>query len=125
MYSDVERRTAQDPIKPVEFLGTALDDLRAFPRPARRAAGYQIDRVQRGLEPEDWKPMSSIGVGVNEIRVRDETGAFRVIYIAKLERAVCVLHCFQKKGGKTARQDVGLARSRYKALMKSEERGRR
>ena len=82
----MEQRAGQDPIKPVEFLGSALDDLRAFPRPARRAACYQIDRVQRGLEPDDWKPMSSIGVGVNEIRVRDETGAFRVTLMKSGER---------------------------------------
>ena len=119
----MERRTAEGRIKPVEFLGSALDDLRAFPRPARRAAGYQIDRVQRGLEPEDWKPMSSIGAGVNEIRVRDEVGTFRVIYIAKLEQAIYVLHCFQKKARKTARQDFELATARYKALVKSANRG--
>ena len=121
----MERQTAERRIKPVEFLGSALDDLRAFPRSARRVAGYQIDRVQRGLEPEDWKPMSAIGVGVSEIRVRDEAGAFRVTYVARLEEAVYVLHCFQKKGRKTARRDLELAVARYKALMKTGKRGSR
>jgi phage-related protein len=72
--------------KPVEFRGTALEDLRAFPQAARREAGYQLDRVQQGREPDDWKPMNSVGRGVREIRIRDAAGAFRVLYVAKFER---------------------------------------
>ena len=82
--------------KGVTVRGTALDDLREFPDEARRTAGYQIDQVQRGLEPSDWKSMPSIGPGVNEIRIH-EGGAFRVIYVAKFADAVHVLHCFQKR----------------------------
>lgn len=104
--------------KPVEFLGTALDDLRAFPLAARREAGHQIDQVQHGLEPDDWKPMNTVGQGVREIRIRDVTGAFRVIYIAKLADAIYVLHCFQKKTEKTSKADVGLAAKRYRDLLK-------
>lgn len=107
-------------IKPVEFRGGALDELRAFPQGARRAAGYQIDRVQRGYEPDDWKPMMGVGKGVKEIRLRDEAGAFRVIYVAKLKDAVFVLHCFQKKSEKTGRIDIELARIRYKELMREQ-----
>ena len=66
-------------INPVEFLGTSLDDLRTFPLAAKREAGHQIDQVQSGQEPDDWKPMSTIGSGVKEIRIRDIAGAFRVI----------------------------------------------
>jgi len=102
--------------KEVEFRGSALDDLRAFPQSARREAGYQLDMVQRGFDPDDWKPMSTIGAGVREIRIRDG-GAFRVIYVAKFEEAVFVLHCFQKKSQKTDREDLALATSRYKDLM--------
>lgn len=65
--------------KPVEFRGSALADLRAFPQTARREAGYQLDQVQRGREPDDWKPMNVIGQGVKEIRIRDAAGAFRVM----------------------------------------------
>jgi phage-related protein len=65
--------------KPVEFRGGSLDDLRAFPVPARCESGYQLDRVQQGHEPDDWKPMPRIGSGVQEIRIRDAAGAFRVI----------------------------------------------
>ena len=106
-------------IKPVDFCGNALDELRQFPEVARRAAGYELDRVQRGLEPEDWKPMPSIGKGVREIRVWEKAGTFRLIYVAKLEDAVYVLHCFQKKTQKTATSDIALARNRYKELMRN------
>jgi phage-related protein len=108
-------------VKPVEFCGSALADLRAFPDEARREAGFQIDRVQRGRDPEDWKPMKTIGAGVREIRIRSADRAFRVVYVAKFADAVFVLHCFQKKSQKTAREDVDLAARRYKALMKELE----
>ncbi|WP_438749758.1 type II toxin-antitoxin system RelE/ParE family toxin [Pararhizobium sp. O133] len=104
--------------KPVEFCGGALDDLRAFPVAARREAGYQIEQVQRGRDPDDWKPMTAIGVGVREIRVRDASGVFRVIYIAKLADTVYVLHCFQKKAEKTGKKDLDLAAKRYRDLVK-------
>jgi phage-related protein len=104
--------------RPIEFRGTARSDLRAFPATARRRAGYQLNRVQLGLEPDDRKPMPSIGAGVQEIRIRDDAGAFRVIYIVKLADAVHVLHCFQKKSGKTSRRDLALAKSRYQSLVK-------
>jgi len=77
-------------------MGSSLTDLQAFPAEARRAAGFNLDFVQRGLEPEDWKPMKIVGPGVNEIRVRDADGAYRVIYLAARPEAVYVLHCFQK-----------------------------
>ena len=103
-------------LKPVQFWGTALDDLCSFPKSARREAGYQLDQVQRGSDPDDWKPMKSIGQGVREIRVRDKAGAFRVIYVARLANAIHVLHCFQKKSRKTSRRDIDLACQRYRDL---------
>jgi phage-related protein len=106
-------------MKPIRFVGPSLDALREFPNDARREAGYQLDKVQHGLEPADWKPMVSIGEGVKEIRIRDETGAFRVVYVAKLVDAVFVLHCFQKKTQRTSQSDIELARKRYKELMRN------
>lgn len=94
-----------------------------FPGVPRREAGYQLERLQAGKEPTDWKPMSSIGIGVNEIRVRDDSGAFRMIYLAKFAEAVYVLHAFQKKARKTTKADIDLARRRFRALV--EERKRR
>ena len=104
--------------KPVEFRGSALDDLRAFPQAARREAGYQLDRVQHGREPDDWKPMNAVGRGVREIRIRDAVGAFRVLYVAKFDDAVYVLHCFQKKTQKTSKADLTLGAQRYRDLLK-------
>jgi len=83
----------------------------------RKEAGSQIRRVQYGDEPDDWKPMPAIGVGVNEIRIRDDD-QYRIVYVAKFEHAVCVLHCFQKKTQKTAKADLDLATARYRALLK-------
>ena len=105
-------------MKPIEFCGSALGDLRSFPHTAMREAGYQLDRVQNGLAPDDAKAMPSIGAGVLELRIWDEAGTFRVVYIAKLEDAVHVLHCFQKKTQQTAKRDIALAQKRLKALMK-------
>lgn len=107
-----------EPLKPLEFRGSALSDLRSFPGAARREAGFQLDRVQRGLEPGDWKPMATVGQGVREIRIRDADGAFRIIYVAKFAEAVFVLHCFQKKSQRTAREDIALATQRYKELVR-------
>ena len=103
-------------MKPIAFVGSALDELRDFPASARREAGHQLDRVQRGLDPDDWKPMTSIGPGVREVRVRDEMGAFRVIYVATLADAVYVLHAFQKKTQRTAKRDLDLAASRLRQI---------
>lgn len=105
-------------MKPIEFRGTALDDLRAFPQTAMREAGYQLDRVQHGLPPSDAKSMASIGPGVTELHIWDEAGTFRVVYVAKLADAVFVLHCFQKKTQQTAKRDIDLAKKRLKDLMK-------
>lgn len=105
-------------MKPIEFRGDSLDCLRGFPREARREAGFQLDFVQRGLEPFDWKPMSAAGAGVREIRIRDDSGAFRVLYVAKFEDAVFVLHCFHKKTQATSKHDINLAERRYRELLK-------
>ncbi len=107
-------------IKPVCFLGGSLKSLREFPNDARQDVGYQLDRVQRGLQPNDFKPMPSIGKGVEEIRVRDESGAFRVIYTARLADAVYVLHAFQKKTQTTSKRDIEIARTRFAELTRGQ-----
>jgi phage-related protein len=100
----------------IAFVGSALDDLRRFPEIARRRAGFQLDRVQRGAEPEDWKPMTDIGPGVREIRVRDADGAFRVIYIASRADVIYVLHAFGKKSQRTSKRDLDLAAARLRQI---------
>jgi phage-related protein len=103
-------------MKDLVFLGDSRDRLRDFPEDARRTAGFQLRRVQQGLEPDNWKPMPTIGPGVREVRVREGGGAFRVIYVALVADAVHVLHAFQKKSQKTSRPDLDLAARRLRAL---------
>jgi phage-related protein len=103
-------------MKAAYFVGTARKDPAAFPEAARRRAGYELFMVQVGRNPADFKPIPSVGPGAYEIRVRDEVGAFRVIYVAKFEHAVYVLHAFQKKTRKTSPADVELAAKRYKTI---------
>jgi phage-related protein len=102
------------PIKSVSFLGDSLARLREFPEDARRDAGHQLLEVQNGREPNDWKPMAAIGAGVREIRVREASGAFRVIYVANLGDVVLVLHAFPKKTQRTPQHDIELAASRLR-----------
>jgi len=109
-------------MKPIVWVGDSLVRVRAFPADAKRELGYQLERVQDEREPADWKPMSSVGTGVNEIRARIG-GAFRVIYVAKFREAIYVLHAFEKKSRKTVHRDIELARDRYRALIR--ERGDR
>lgn len=103
-------------MKLLRFLGDSLKSLREFPEDARHDAGYQLDKVQRGEQPDDFKPMPNIGKGVEELRVWDDSGTYRVIYTARLADAVYVLHAFQKKTQTTAKRDVELARKRYTDL---------
>jgi phage-related protein len=109
-------------VKDLKFRGSSLKGLCEFPKDARREAGYQLDRIQNGLEPEDFKPMPDVGPGVQEIRIRDEAGIFRVLYVAKFEGAVYVLHCFQKKTQRTAKSDLNVAGKRYAELVKEQKR---
>ena len=102
-------------MKSVEFVGSSLDDIRDFPKEVRQAVGFELNAVQRGLSPSDWKPMSQVGSGVMEIRIR-VLGEWRVIYVAKLKDRVFVLHAFQKKTQKTRTEDIQLAQKRYRTI---------
>ena len=111
-----------DDQKQIRWVGSAYDDLLAFPTDARKEAGFQLGKVQAGLEPTDWKPFDEVGVGTREIRISDAKGIFRVMYVAKFEEAVYVLHCFQKKTQKTAKSDLDLGRQRFKAMVEKERK---
>jgi phage-related protein len=102
--------------KAIRWLGSSLDDLRAFPERARRDAGYQLSRVQQGLMPNDWKPMKAVGSGVCEIRIHAGT-EHRVLYIAKHDDAVYVLHAFEKRTRQTRQADIVVARQRLAELL--------
>lgn len=102
-------------MKKLRFIGSSLDDLKDFPAEARRDAGFELDAVQRGLMPSDFKPMLNIGPGAYEIRIH-VLGEWRVIYVARFESAVYVLHAFQKKTQRTRKEDIELAARRYKQI---------
>lgn len=103
------------PDKILAWIGASFEDLRDFPPDARRTAGYELRRVQRGLMPTDWKPLSSVGPGVNEVRIHTHT-EHRVLYVARFEEAVYVLHAFEKKSRQTRDRDLALARERLKQV---------
>jgi phage-related protein len=108
--------------KPLLWVGSSLKAIRDFPEAARRQAGYELFRVQRGEDPTDWKPMTAVGAGVAEIRVHTAL-EHRVFYVAKFAEAVYVLHAFEKRTQRTRREDVDLAKRRFEALKQSRSRG--
>jgi phage-related protein len=108
-------------LKPVRWLGNARAAVRAFPSNARRDAGYQLYRVQEGHDPSDWRPMTSVGAGVREIRIHAD-GEYRVLYLATRPDAVYVLHAFAKKRQATPKLAIDLARARLKELLRERRR---
>ena|ERR1700744_4782739 len=110
--------------KSLVWLGDSRHCVRSFPGVARQRSGFELREVQRGKEPSNWKPMPNVGLGAREIRI--QTGEeFRVLYVAKFAEAVYVLHAFEKKTQQTARHDIQLAESRYRALVAQRKRERR
>lgn len=107
--------------KPIEWRDSALEDLKRFPIDAVKHFGYELDLIQQGHEPSDYKVMRNLGSGVTELRKKMPDGTFRIVYVAKFERAVFVLHSFQKKTEKTAKQDLAVIKRRYQALIQELE----
>ena len=105
--------------KELRWIGASYDDLLGFPDDVRRKAGFQLGKVQAGLDPDDWRPFGEVGRGAREIRLRDVAGVFRVIYVATFEEAIYVLHCFQKKTEVTAESDKDIAEARYRAIVRT------
>ena len=103
--------------KELRWVGSSWDDLMEFPPEVRRAAGFELGKVQAGLDPEDWKPFDSVGAGTREIRIRHTAGIYRVMYVAKFAEAIYVLHCFQKKTQATSKHDKEIAETRYRAVV--------
>ena len=101
--------------KPLLWLGSSWRDRRAFPTLARRPAGFQLRRVQQGLDPDDWKTISTVGPGVREIRIHI-AGAHRVFSVATRAETIYVLHAFEKKTQKTSAHDLRVGRERFRAL---------
>lgn len=103
--------------KPLIWIGSALDDLRQFPTDVRQVAGHQLRRLQSGLLPDGWKPMRVLGDGACEIRIRTDL-AHRIIYVAKFDEGIYVLHVFQKRSRRTRSMDIELARVRYREMIR-------
>lgn len=103
--------------KEIRWVGSSYDDLLAFPAEPRRTAGFQLGKVQAGLDPDDFKPFDKLGAGTREIRIREANGIYRIMYIAKFEEALYVLHCFQKKTQTTSKQDKAVTEARYRAVV--------
>ena len=104
-------------IKDVIFEGDSLEQIQAFPDRARQRAGYEVYLVQIGKDPTSWKPFSSIGFGVREIRIVAGL-QYRVIYVAKFADKVHVLHAFRKKSQKTKNSDINIARKRLSGVIR-------
>ncbi|BBY56090.1 type II toxin-antitoxin system RelE/ParE family toxin [Mycobacterium koreense] len=102
-------------MKEVRFVGRALDELREFPADAKHDTGFELDRVQRGLDPRDWKPMPTVGPGVREIRVKTGDGIYRTLYTTVIGEHVYVLHCFTKKTQQTPKAAIDLGKARLRA----------
>jgi phage-related protein len=101
----------------ISFHGHSLAVIKRFPVAVKREVGYQLDRVQRGMHPVNWKPIHQVGPGVRELRVRGN-GQFRVVYLAVFDQSVHVLHAFQKKTQKTPIQDIRAAQKAFGKLRK-------
>jgi phage-related protein len=116
---------AYNHVKSVHFVGASREDLQQLDDAAKETLGFQLFKVQQGQDPDDWKPMSVVGPGVREIRVRESSGAYRLLYVAQFEEAVYVLNVFQKKEQKISAADVTLARARYRSMIQwRKEHGR-
>ncbi|MBC7625518.1 MAG: type II toxin-antitoxin system RelE/ParE family toxin [Aeromicrobium sp.] len=104
-------------VKLLQFRGGSLHDLKRFPKDVKQEIGNSLDLVQRGLDPQDWKPLTTVGPGVRELRLQGVAGAFRTVYVVKFKKAIYVLHCFQKKTQATAQLDINIAQKRYRDLI--------
>jgi len=103
-------------VKQLFWIGNSYKALTAFPKEIKQAAGFQLHLIQQGHDPDDWKPMQSIGASVREIRVH-VAGEHRIIYLAKFEEGIYILHAFRKKTLKTAKKDLNIARARFRDVI--------
>lgn len=104
------------------WCGSSLDDIRSFPKPAKISLGRELDRLERGSMPSDFKPLKNLGkgiTGVYEIRTREDGDIFRVAYVAKFGNDVVVLHCWQKKSEQTADSDKKTIVKRYQEFQRT------
>ena len=106
--------------KPIRWIGSSRNDLINFPDAVRKKAGFQLRAVQSGDTPSDFKPIPTVGLGVEEIRIRTED-AYRVFYVARFAEAVYVLYAFQKKTQKTSKLDIEIGQKRYQQMLQHQQ----
>lgn len=99
-------------MKRIIWLGNTHEIVKGYSKIVKQEIGYNLDNIQRGLDPYDWKPISSVGDGVKEIRIHEEN-EYRVLYVAKFEESIYVLHAFIKKTQQILKRDIELAKQRY------------
>ena len=104
--------------KNIFWVGSSMRAFQAIPERARLRFSYDLERVQDGSHPSSWRPMSTVGAGVVEMRVSAD-GAFRLLYVAKYPEGIYVLHVFLKKSRKTSMLDHEVARARLKAVLRA------
>lgn len=110
-------------VKSIVWCGDSLRKIRAFPDAARGEGGHQLNRVQQGIDPSDWKPMTTVGIGVREIRIHQD-GEFRVLYVAKFPEVIYVLSAFEKKSRQTPQNEIRLAADRLRSVVEERRRQR-
>ncbi len=108
--------------KNIDWRGSSLKDLRNFPVDVKKRAGYELEQIQQGLPPTQWKSINDWGAGVVEIKIDAFAGTFRVVYIAKFEDAIYILHCFAKKTQQTSLTDIAIIKTRYAEIVRERER---
>ena len=108
--------------KKIDWRGSSLKDLRNFPVDVKKRAGYELEQIQQGLPPTQWKSVNDWGAGVVEIKIDAFAGTFRVVYIAKFEDAIYILHCFAKKTQQTCLTDIAIIKTRYAEIVRERER---
>src|SRR5258706_5745390 len=96
----------------VAWEGDSKEVISSFPDLAKYNLGFDLRLLQQGLQPTDYRPMSSIGPGVFELRDQDERAWYRVIYLSR--DVIHVLHCFEKRSRETPMKEINTARQRLK-----------
>ncbi|HEX5425232.1 MAG TPA: type II toxin-antitoxin system RelE/ParE family toxin [Candidatus Acidoferrales bacterium] len=112
----MDRETEKGKYAAVAWEGDSREALQSFPAGVRQNLGFQLWQLQQGERPSDYRPLPSIGTGVFELRDQDERSWYRVIYLARVEGVIYILHCFEKKSRQMPRRDFEKARQRLKIV---------
>jgi phage-related protein len=109
-------------MKAVVFHHKAKEAIRSFPELVKKSIGKALFDLQKGhrLGMPVSRTMSSVKPGVEELRIKDASGAYRVFYFTKSERGILVFHAFTKKTQRTSLFEIELGRRRLKELLDEE-----